>query len=496
MSEPVSASMPAVAGFVAPAHAPGWLVLSALALVTATLLLRRAEAHTAPPRPEPAGAAGALRSDSPAVVNMLTNDATVTGAAFRATLIDLAARGWVRLLPPDDEDDELGRVRPSASAYEGDSLRPHERLVLQHVMARYTSDRAIPARYLAVDVHGSWWKRFRGLVEGEARESGLVRRRWAPADLLLPAGAWVLAVLTWWIARSSGDTEVAVIESVERRIVGWGLLLLVVALGLRMVLHLLRPTFTHTDKGLAATSNWLAVRQRLVGAGFADMAPSSIEVGDRRLAYATAMCLADGAAVELPLAREDARRAWSSVGGRARLVRVRYPLRPGYGMTPWVSLAVGVVLAFIGLQGRRWFADVARGEGFDWAYEQFPEQDWLIADVATALTFLAWLPIALGLWMALAGAADALGSVERTGVVVRARRPVEVSPLPRAVLRRFERDRYSLYIAIDDGTSDDVVAWRTNERNAVPQGANATVKASLVLGHVRRAVPVGHRIIG
>ena len=51
-------------------------------------------------------------------------------------------------------------------------------------------------------------------------------------------------------------------------------------------------------------------------AGFGPMAPSALETGDRRLAYAAAMCLADGAAIELPLAREDHYRAWSSVGGR------------------------------------------------------------------------------------------------------------------------------------------------------------------------------------
>ena len=42
MSEPVTASMPAVMGFVAPAHAPGWLVLSALALVVTAFLLHLA----------------------------------------------------------------------------------------------------------------------------------------------------------------------------------------------------------------------------------------------------------------------------------------------------------------------------------------------------------------------------------------------------------------------------------------------------------------------
>ncbi len=138
------------------------------------------------PVPPPPTTVERLRDDTPAVVNMLANDATVTAAAFRATMIDLAARGWLRILPPDD-DDELARVRPAAQAYHGDSLRPHERLVLQHVMARFTTDRAIPARYLAVDIRGSWWRRFAGLVAAEARDTGLVTRRWRPADLAAPA---------------------------------------------------------------------------------------------------------------------------------------------------------------------------------------------------------------------------------------------------------------------------------------------------------------------
>jgi len=481
--------------FVAPAHAVGWLWIAVAATLGCIALLVRAERSAEPARPDPADSSGALRTDTPAVVNMLTNDATVTAAGYRATVIDLAARGWLRILPPDDIDDELARVRPSATAYEGDSLRPHERLVLQHVMARYTSDRAIPARYLAVDIRGSWWKRFAGLVADDALDGGLVRRRWTTRALLLPAGAWVVAAIAWLLARSTGDVEVAVIDSVERRIVGWALFAVLVAVAVRIARHLVVITYTQTDKGLSATSRWLAVRQRLAEAGFADLAPSAIEVGDRRLAYATAMCLAEGADVELPLAREDHRRAWSSVGGRARLVRVRYPIRPGYGLSPVAALVGGAVACFLGLAARRWFAEVARRDAFDWMYEQFPEQDWLISDVATAFVFLAWIPILLGLWIALEGAADGLATVERTGIVIRARRPVEVSPLPRRVRRWFDRDRFSLYIAVDDGSSDSVTAWRAGERNAVPQGANATVRASPVLGHVRRATPVGHRII-
>jgi hypothetical protein len=294
------------------------------------------------------------------------------------------------------------------------------------------------------------------------------------------------------LARSTGDTETAVIDSVGVRIMGWTLAAALVAGAAYVAASWFRPSYSHTDDGVAATRQWLAVRERLAASGFSDLAPSAVETGDRRLAYATAMCLADGAAIELPLAREDHRRAWSNVGGRARLVRVRYPVRFGYGMSPFVAIAAGLVTCFVGLRLRSWTSDVARGEAFDWAYEQFPAQDWLIADVATALTFLAYVPILLGLWLALAGALDGFNSVERTGAVLRTRRPAEVSPLPRRLQRSLERDRYRVYLAVDDGSSDTIRAWKTGERHAVPQGARATVVASPVLGHVRRASPVGH----
>jgi hypothetical protein len=482
-------------GVFAPAHSAALLFLSILLTIAGFLTLRAAASRVAPPRPDPAASAGALRSESPAVVSLLTNDANVTAAAFRSTVIDLAARGWLRILPPDDQDDELARVRPAASAYEGDALLPHERLVLQHVMARFTTDRAIPARFLAVDIQGPWWRRFSSLVTDDAGDAGLVRRRWTLKDLAIPSILAVLAAGSWLLSRSNGDTTVAIIDSIERRILAWTALIAVVVLIARCVRHVVQPELTLTDDGETATRRWLAVRQRLIALGFADLAPSALETGDRRLGYATAMCLATGAAVELPLARQDHRRAWSAVGDQARLVRVKYPARIGYGMAPLMAMGVGLLTCFIGLQAHRWFNDVARGDSFVSLYERFPEQDWLIADIATGLTALSFLPIIIGLWIALAGAADGFSSVTRTGVVLRARRPAEVSPLPRRLRRLLERDRYSLYIAVDDGTSDTVVAWRTNERNAVPQGVNATVKATPVLGHVSKAQPVGHRLI-
>jgi hypothetical protein len=482
-------------GLFAPSFAAAWLWLAVLATAATLLLHRWRDDRLLPPRPEPDETAGALRGETPAVVNLLTNDATVTAGGFRATVLDLAARGWLRVLPPEDDLDELARVRPAATAYHGDTLRPHERLVLQHVMARFTTDRAIPARYLAVDIRGAWWRRFRGLVVDEAVQSELIRRRWTLRDLAVPATAWFVAALCWLLAWATGSEEIAVIDSVIVRAVGWTVAVLLVAEAVRLVRVWVRPSHTLTESGIGATRRWLAVRSRLAENGFADLAPSAVEIGDRRLAYASAMCLADGAATELPLAREDHHRAWSTVGGRARLVRVRYPVRVGYGMSPFVAIGVGLVVCFVGLRAFRWTSDVARGEAFDWIYEQFPAQDWLIADIATALAFLSLVPIVLGLWVALAGAADGFSSFERTGVVVRTRRPAEVSPLPRRLVRWLERERYRVYVAVDDGSSDTIVAWKTGERQAVPQGARASVTATPVLGHVSRANPVGHVLV-
>lgn len=483
----------AVSGYFGPVPSTGSLVRAILLTIVAYGVLRYSERAAMPLRPLPARTPGPVRTDAPAVVNMLTNDCTLTAAGFRATVIDLGARGWLRLLPPVT-DDEVGRVRPAANSHGGDTLLPHERLVLQHIMARFTTDHAIPAQHLAVDVRGSWWKRFKGLVSDEAHRSGLVKTRWTLGRLAPPIAFTALASLTWWLAVRSADDGVPVVESFERRIVTWVLFFALLAMIVRVVFHIVRRELTHTQAGLVATERWLAVRERLVEGGFGMMAPSSVAVGDRRLAYASAMCLADGAAIELPLAREDHYRAWSSVGGTGRLVRIKYPTRIGYGLHPIAAIVAGIISVVVGVRGRRWFADVARMEAWDSIYERFPDQAWLISDIATGIAAVCFIPILVGLWVAFAGAADVFTTTERTGVVLRTRRPAEVVPLPRFLRRMLERDRFTIYMAVDDGADGTVVAWRSSERHAVPQGASAVVKATPVLGYVRKATPVGHRL--
>lgn len=474
------------------AATPGGAMLgfAVLLAIVGHVGLSWAERTATPERIDSSGSSGELRKEPPAIVNVLTNDATLTAAGMRATVVDLAARGWIRILPPVT-DDEVSRVRPASGGYDGDALLPHERLVLQHILARFTTDQAIPARHLAVDIRGSWWRRFRNLVHAEAKRSGLVTRRWTPVLLAGPIAAAFVGLLAWSTSRDDG-TDVAVIDSLERRIIAIITLVALAVLIYRIVVHLVDNDVTHTEAGLDATRRWLAVRQRLVSGGFAPMAASATEVGDRRLAYATAMCLAEGARIELPLAREDHRRAWSAVGGAGRLVRVKYPWRPVYGINPVYALAGGLVATFVGLRGRRFFSDVARGDAWESLYERFGDQDWLISHIATGVTVLMFVPILLGLWAAFAGAADMFNTIERTGVVIRARRPAEVTPLPRALVKRIEGDRYSLYVAVDDGSSDTLTAWRANERTAMPQGVDAIVRATPILGYIRRASPIGH----
>ena len=466
------------------------LGLSILLAVLGHIGLSIAERKATPERIESEGSSGELRKESPAVVNVLTNDATLTAAAMRATIVDLAARGWLRILPPVT-DDEVSRIRPSSDAYDGDALLPHERLVFQHVLARFTTDQAIPARHLAVDIRGAWWRRFRRLVYADARRAGLVRRRWTPLLLGGPALVAFVGLIAWNASRDDG-TQVAVIDSLERRLVAVAALVALLALVYRIVRHITSNDVAYTQAGEAATTKWLAVRSRLVAGGFGPMAASAAEIGDRRLAYAAAMCLAEGARIELPVAREDHRRAWSAVGEGGRLVRVRYPWRPIYGVNPIYALVGGVLAVFFGLRGRRWFSDVARGDAWESLYERFEEQDWLIGHIATGITVVMFIPIIVGVWAAFAGAADMFNTVERTGVVIRARRPAEVTPFPRAIVKRFEGDRYSLYVAVDDGSSDRITAWRASERTAMPQGVDAVVRATPILGYIRRASPIGH----
>ena len=62
----------------APAPSVILLVLAAIGVIAGFVVLSLTAERIAPPRPRPAEQPAALRSEPPAVVNMLSNDATLT----------------------------------------------------------------------------------------------------------------------------------------------------------------------------------------------------------------------------------------------------------------------------------------------------------------------------------------------------------------------------------------------------------------------------------
>ena len=164
---------------------------------------------------------------------------------------------------------------------------------------------------------------------------------------------------------------------------------------------------------------------------------------------------------------------------------MRYPTRPAYGRQPLVVTIVGVVVLMASLVAVELLGRVADGQLLESLVDRFPEHDDLIANVAEILAALMFIPIVWSLWAIVAGVFDTVSVTERVGVVMRStagrRHPIR----PRAaadggsrplldVPRRRRRPRRS------------ITAWLADERTAAPQGAQARVRATLLLGYVRK----------
>jgi len=81
-----------------------------------------------------------------------------------------------------------------------------------------------------------------------------------------------------------------------------------------------------TPAGREAAARWLGVRTYLGNDEFfPTLPPAAVAIWDRYLGYGAALGVATGAVQALPMGAEDDHRAWSSFGGRWRMVRVAYP---------------------------------------------------------------------------------------------------------------------------------------------------------------------------
>ena len=101
-----------------------------------------------------------LGAESPAVASLLTNGFVVTPPAAVATLLDLVARGWLRIEHAEHEvvllTDRRGR--------EGDQLTGYEQQVLNHVH-KLTAGTLTGVSGAGVEIAGlrlsrRWWRRF------------------------------------------------------------------------------------------------------------------------------------------------------------------------------------------------------------------------------------------------------------------------------------------------------------------------------------------------
>ena len=144
-----------------------------------------------------AGAGRGLAAEKPALVNLSAARCRLNGAAYPATILDLAARGYLAVTGrvPGQLWCEVPAATPS-----GAGLARSERLVLAGVRALAGGEGApfeALAESCASDVRGRW-DPFERAVRAEGRRAGITRPRLpASVRVLLYAGAGLVSALTF-----------------------------------------------------------------------------------------------------------------------------------------------------------------------------------------------------------------------------------------------------------------------------------------------------------
>jgi hypothetical protein len=204
-----------------------------------------------------------------------------------------------------------------------------------------------------------------------------------------------------------------------------------------------------------ARSSRRAGRER----GVPTHSPLTVELWDRLLAYGAALGVAGGASGPLPMGTESDTDAWSAHGGRWRPVRVVYPRLwpPGWGLDPLVAIAAGMGAAIVGALLLYWVGPLL----FD-------------AGLAGALLVVPCAAVLVGISLAVMAAGDLRSTVEFSGPILRLR-----------VFGDEKKARH--YLAVDDGESRTIRAWRVDPRHysGLAQGETVTVATTRSLGCLR-----------
>ncbi|HEX6310426.1 MAG TPA: hypothetical protein VF152_02230 [Acidimicrobiia bacterium] len=444
-----------------------------LALAAAIALARRVPDVDAGPATQD------LPPESPALASMLCDDFELGTEEVPATVVDLAARGVLEL-----EEVQPGRTICRVRRPDPDGLTPYEQRVLESIAAK-AIDGVVPAQALTTGPEAAsrgWHRAYDKEVIAEAQARGLTYDRW-PAGLvgLVGLGAFVvfgLIVLAGYVGGETTRDEIApAVAAGGVAGVSVAALVGVSAAWQRSLAQL------PTADGTRAAARCLGFQRHLHENEHFDHAPAaSVVIWGRHLAYATALGAAAACVAALPMGAEDDRHAWSRHGGRWRKVRVRYPrgLPPGWGKHPAFALFLAVVwggLAAAAVYGLVRVADAELTADPTFSREQL---DWIGRSALIAcIPFL--VAIGWSLWVLARALPDLWQRREITGDVVRARRRRQI----------FASDgddpKYWNYLAIDDGSSTRIRAFRVREDlyRAAPQGATVTVVVTPGLGHLR-----------
>jgi hypothetical protein len=394
-----------------------------------------------PPEPPVGPSTLELGAEPPAVANFLTHGFRVTADAVPATLIDLAARNVV-----DIEQRGPGVFSVRLREVEGEMLTSYERRVLDHLRTS-AHDGVVPAEALTTGPQQASTRWMRGFVSGvvsDAQARGLSVEAVGGAIFTVLTGAALIPAAATWTA---WEFEAGVVVFVAAfALLGW--------------IKRQHPQ-RETPAGMEAASRWLGVRAALAeNPVFATHSPLQVELWDRLLAYGAALGVASGASRPLPMGVESDTEAWTTHGGRWRRVRVTYPRYwpPGWGADPLVGLLVGLGVA-AAASLLLWTA----GPSF------------LDAGVFGAVPLgCACIAIVLGAALVVMAAADWGNEVEVTGPILRLR-----------TLGDDDKPRY--YVAVDDGESDVIRAWKVSHARyeGLEQGEVITARLTRNLRCVR-----------
>ena len=398
-----------------------------------------------PPKPQTGLLTLVLGPEPPAVANFLVNGFRVTEEASAATLLDLAARGLVEV-EQRGPDVYFVRVRPS----DGEVLTAYERRVLA-VVERRSREEAVPVEALTTGselASKEWRQAFGAEVVADAQARGLSRESLDSRAFGVLVAAFAIPAACVWAVW--GILPALAAAAAAAGLLGW--------------LYTRHPQ-RETPEGLEAASRWLGVRAELaMNPVFDTHSPVTVVLWDRLLAYGAALGVARGASGPLPLRAQSDTVEWSNLGGRWREISISYPKLwpPGWGAEPGSALAVGLVAA---------------GVAAYWLYRSG------VAQLAAGLSGLPALVVAgvavvVGVAVAIVAASDLWTAVEVTGPVLRLRE-----------LGGDDKPRY--YVAVDDGESTAIKAFRVTEEQfeKLREGDVVTVRATERLGRVRWILP-------